>query len=71
MAQPPSTGRSTPVIWRETSLPRNRQALATSWSVETRLTLKERLRQLREAHDAGELDDQEYKLERANKIDLL
>ena len=38
MAQPPSTGRSTPVIWRETSLARNRQALATSSSVETRLS---------------------------------
>ena len=36
MAQPPSTGRSTPVIWRETSLAKNRQALATSVSVETR-----------------------------------
>ncbi len=35
-AQPPSTGRSTPVIWRETEEARNRQALATSSSVETR-----------------------------------
>ena len=38
MAQPPSTGRSTPVIWRETSLARNRQALATSASIVTRLS---------------------------------
>ena len=38
MAQPPSTGRSTPVIWRDASLARNRQALATSASVVTRLS---------------------------------
>ena len=38
LAQPPSTGRSTPVIWRAASLARNRQALATSTSVETRLS---------------------------------
>ena len=36
IAQPPSTGRSTPVIWRETSLAKNRQALATSSSTVTR-----------------------------------
>src|SRR5204862_6861496 len=36
IAQPPSTGRSTPVIWREASLARNRQALATSASLVTR-----------------------------------
>ena len=38
IAQPPSTGRSTPVIWREASLARNRQALATSASIVTRLS---------------------------------
>ncbi len=32
-AQPPSTGKSTPVNWRDTSLARNRQAFATSASV--------------------------------------
>ncbi len=37
IAQPPSTGRSMPVSWRETSLARNRQALATSASFVTRL----------------------------------
>ena len=37
MAQPPSTGRSMPVIWRDASLARNRQALATSTSLVTRL----------------------------------
>ena len=35
-AQPPSTGRSTPVIWREASLAMNKQALATSASIVTR-----------------------------------
>ena len=38
IAQPPSTGRSIPVIWREASLARNRQALATSTSLDTRLS---------------------------------
>ena len=38
IAQPPSTGRSTPVIWRAASLARNRQALATSASAVTRLS---------------------------------
>ena len=38
MAQPPSTGRSMPVIWREASLARNRQALATSASLVTRFS---------------------------------
>ena len=38
IAQPPSTGRSMPVIWRDTSLERNRQALATSASTVTRLS---------------------------------
>ncbi len=38
IAQPPSTGRSTPVIWRDTSLARNRQALATSRSTVTRFS---------------------------------
>ncbi len=35
-AHPPSTGRSAPVIWRDTSLAKNRHALATSLSVVTR-----------------------------------
>ena len=38
IAQPPSTGRSIPVIWRDASLARNRQALATSTSLDTRLS---------------------------------
>src|SRR5262249_56318793 len=38
IAHPPSTGRSMPVICRDTSLARNRQALATSASVEMRLS---------------------------------
>ncbi len=33
MAQPPSTGRSIPVIWRDTGEARNKQAFATSSSV--------------------------------------
>src|SRR5471030_2184055 len=36
IAQPPSTGRSTPVTWRDTSLAKNKQALATSASTVTR-----------------------------------
>ena len=36
-AHPPSTGMSAPVIWRDTSLAKNRQAFATSLSVVTRL----------------------------------
>src|SRR6185369_15434560 len=35
-AHPPSTGISAPVIWRETSLAKNRHAFATSLSVVTR-----------------------------------
>ena len=35
-AHPPSTGMSAPVIWRDTSLAKNRHALATSLSVVTR-----------------------------------
>ena len=38
IAQPPSTGKSTPVIWRETSLAKNRQALATSSSTVMRFS---------------------------------
>ena len=38
IAQPPSTGRSAPVIWRDTSLAKNRQAFATSVSSVTRLS---------------------------------
>ena len=38
MAQPPSTGKSTPVIWRDTSLAIKRHALATSSSFVTRFS---------------------------------
>ncbi len=37
-AHPPSTGKSTPVNWRATSLARNKHALATSTSVLIRLS---------------------------------